>query len=203
MTVAAVSSIRGEGRQRLIEVAAQCYRYTRSLKVSEVCERAGASIGTVYHHFPRGVRDLEAALYLDTLMSYQEGLLGVLERHRSAAAGVKAVVKFHLEWMADNAGLAHFLLFYSPGWLAAEHKQALQEMNLLFATAAAEWRRPHVRAGRIRDLAPEDYGPLILAPAQQYGSWVLTQSGIEDVAGTLRSATPRYAEQAWSAVKGR
>lgn len=196
------NGIRGEGRQRLIEVAAECYSHTRSLKVSEVCDRAGVSIGTVYHHFPRGVADLEAALYLDTLTSYQEGLLGVLERHRSAAAGVKAIVAFHLEWMAEHTGLAHFLLFYSAGWLAAEHKHALQEMNMLFATAAVEWGQPHVRAGRIRDLAPEDYGPLVLAPAQQYGSWVLTQSEIEDVPGTLRAATTRYAEQAWAAVKG-
>jgi hypothetical protein len=104
--------------------------------------------------------------------------------------------------MAENTGLAHFLLFYSAGWLSTEHKQALQETNQKFAEVAAEWRQPHVRAGRIRDLAPEDYGPLILAPAQQYGIWVLTQSGIEDVAGTLRGAMPRYAEQAWSAVRG-
>lgn len=80
---------RGEGRARLIGAAAACYgRGGRGgMTINQLCVQANTSVGTVYHHFPGGLRDVEDALYLETLESYQQGLVGELCRHRSAAAG--------------------------------------------------------------------------------------------------------------------
>src|SRR5580704_8201355 len=93
---------RGEDRARLIGAAAACYGRggRRAMTLSQVCAQADASVGTVYHHFPGGLRDIEDALYLDTLRGYQQGLLSELRRHRSAHAGVKSTVIYHLDWVA-------------------------------------------------------------------------------------------------------
>jgi AcrR family transcriptional regulator len=196
--------IRGEGRVRLIGAAAVCYgRGGRgAMTINQVCAQANTSVGTVYHHFPGGLRDLEDALYLDTLASYQEGLLSELQHHDSAASGVRAVVMFHLEWLANNLPLAHYLLFFSASWLSSEHLAQLETMNASFARAVDAWRKPYVAAGHIRRVPSMLYGSIILGPAQQYGSEILAGADVEDVAGAVRGVGPVLADAAWLAVKG-
>ena len=195
---------RGEGRARLIGAAAACYGRggRRAMTLSEVCAQADASVGAVYHHFPGGLRDIEDALYLDTLAGYQQGLLSELRRHRSAAAGVRSIVTYHLDWVAGNMSLAQYLLSFSGSWLSSEHVAQLELMNAEFARAAEEWRESHISAGRIRRLPSMLYGSLVLGPAQQYAGEMMAKADVEDVAGAIRQAAPDLAAAAWLAVKG-
>lgn len=196
--------IRGEGRKRLIGAAAVCYgRGGRgAMTVNQVCAQADASVGTVYHHFPGGLRDLEDALYLDTLASYQQDLLSELQRHRSAAAGVKSIVRFHLDWMASHLPLAHYLCYFSASWLAVENLAQLEHMNARFGRAASEWRKPHVESGQLRRLPAMLYGAVILGPAQEYGSEMISRLEPDQLAAVFRDAAPVLANAAWLAVKG-
>jgi AcrR family transcriptional regulator len=195
---------RGEGRARLIGAAAACYgRGGRgAMTIHQVCAQANASVGTVFHHFPGGLREIEDALYLDTLGSYQRGLLSELGRHRSAAAGVRSSVVFHLDWMAGNIPLAQYVLAFNASWLSSAHLAQLEEMNVQFAQAMADWREPHVVAGRLRSLPTMLYGLIVLGPAQQYGSEIIAKADVEDLAGEIRRAGPMLADAAWLAVKG-
>jgi AcrR family transcriptional regulator len=196
--------VRGEGRARLIGAAAVCYgRGGRgAMTINQVCAQADASVGTVYQHFPGGIRDLEDVLYLDTLASYQQGLLTELERHSSAVEGVKSVVMFHLDWVAGNLALAQYLLSFNASWLSSEHLVQLEAMNLEFARAAEEWREPHVSSGEIRAMPSMLYGSIVLGPAQQYGSEMIAKAAVEDVAGAVRRVGPALAQAAWLAVRG-
>jgi AcrR family transcriptional regulator len=197
-----MASVRGKGRERLIRAAAECYISggRGALTINAVCSEAGVSVGTFYHHFSGGMRDLEGALYIDTLRDYQDGLILELERHSSAYEGVKGTVEFHLDWMASNVALAHFLLFFSTAWLDQQSLDELGVMNIGFARAAEEWRAPHVEAGRIRRLPDIFHGPLVLGPAQQFASMVIANRDIPDVAKTIRDAAPVLAKAAWRAV---
>jgi AcrR family transcriptional regulator len=196
--------VRGEARKRLIGAAAVCYgKGARgAVTINQVCAQANASAGTVYRHFPGGVRDLEDALYLDTLASYQQDLISELERHGSAAAGVRSMVNFHLDWMARNLQLAHYLCYFNASWLEAENLERLEAMNDEFGRAAYEWRKPHVESGRIRRLPVPVYGAIILGPAQQYGTEMIARLASNQLPGVFRDAGPPLAEAAWLAVKG-
>ncbi|MGO9763972.1 MAG: hypothetical protein ACLP1Q_22200 [Solirubrobacteraceae bacterium] len=196
--------VHGEGRARLIGAAALGYgRGGRgAMTINQACAQADASVGKVYGHFPAGLRELEDALYLETLASYQSGLLSELRRHQSAAAGVKSVVIFHLEWIADNLPLAHYLLSFSASLLSSEHLVQLDAMNAEFARAVIEWREPHVASGRIRRLPAALYWSIVLGPAQQYGTEMISKLAVEEVAAVVRRAGPIFADAAWLAVKG-
>jgi AcrR family transcriptional regulator len=196
--------VRGEARKRLIGAAAVCYgRGARGAPtINQVCAQANAGVGTVYRHFPGGLTDLEDALYLDTLGSYQQDLLSELTRHRSAAAGVKSMVTFHLDWMARNLRLAHYLCYFNTSWLEAENLERLEAMNEEFARATYAWRKPHVESGHIRRLPVLVYGSIILGPAQQYGTEAIGRLALEELAGAFRDAGPVLADAAWLAVKG-
>jgi AcrR family transcriptional regulator len=196
--------VRGEARKRLIGAAAVCYgKGARGAPtINQVCAQANTSVGSVYHHFPGGLTDLEDALYLDTLRSYQQDLLSELARHRSAAAGVKSMVTFHLDWMARNLRLAHYVCYFNASWLEAENLERLEVMNEEFGRAANAWRKPHVESGHIRRLPVLVYGSIILGPAQQYGSEVIGRLAAEELAGAFRDVGPALADAAWLAVKG-
>jgi hypothetical protein len=155
-----------------------------------------------HHHFPAGLADLEAALYLETLGAYQGAFLDELQRHRSAAAGVKALVRFHLGWITTNMQRAHYLMYFSADWLSERHLRVLDQMNMHFASTAAAWREPFVASGYIRDLPTPVYGAIVLGPAQQFASGVISRRGTEDSAKAIRSAAPIFADAAWVAVKG-
>jgi len=195
---------RGEGRKRLIGAAAVCYgKGARGAPtINQVCAQANASVGSVYHHFPGGLTDLEDALYLETLGSYQQDLLSELARHRSAAPGVKSMVTFHLDWMARNLRLAHYLCYFNTSWLEAENLERLEAMNDEFGRATSAWRKPHVESGYIRQLPVLVYGSIILGPAQQYGSELIGRLGTDQLASAFRDAGPALADAAWLAVKG-
>jgi AcrR family transcriptional regulator len=194
----------GDGRARLIGAAAVCYgRGGRGgMTIPQVCAQANASAGTVYRHFPRGLPDLEDALYLDTLASYQQGMLSELRSQRSAAAGVKSVVMFHLDWLVSNLPLSHYLVSFNASWLSSQHVAQLELMNAEFARAAEEWREPYVSSGQIRRLPSVLYGSIVLGPAQQYGSELIAKADVDDVAAAIRRVSPALAEAAWLAVKG-
>jgi AcrR family transcriptional regulator len=195
---------RGEDRARLIGAAAACYRRggRQAMTLSRLRAQADASVGNVYHHLPGGPRDIEDALYLETLAGYQQGLLSELRRHRSAAAGVKSIVFFHLDWIAGNIPLAQYVLAFNASWLSSEHIEQLEDMNARFSRAIADWREPHVAAGRLRRLPTMLYGLIVLGPAQQYGSEVIAKADVDDLAREIRRAGPTLADAAWLAVKG-
>lgn len=202
--MAGKEGIRGEGRERLIRAAAACYSKGggAAMTISGVCDEAEVSVGTVYHHFPGGIADLQGLLYLNTLASYQESLLAELRSHSTAEAGVKAVVRFHLDWMASNLALAHYLLFFCASWLSTEHIDALEAMNAEFARAADEWRAPHVESGELRKMPSVYYGSAILGPAHQFGCEILAKCSVEQATEAIRQASPALAETAWLAVRG-
>jgi AcrR family transcriptional regulator len=195
---------RGEGRARLIGAAAACYGRggRRGMTINQLCAQANTSVGTVYHHFPGGLRDVEDALYLEILESYQQGLVGELCRHRSAAAGVKSMVTFHLGWMAENVGRAQYLNYFNASWLSSEHLDRLEAMNREFATGVEDWTAPHVSAGRIRRLPTLLFGQIVLGSAQQYGSEIIAGTDSKQAAREVLRAAPILAEAAWRAVKG-
>jgi AcrR family transcriptional regulator len=194
----------GEGRARLIGAAAACFGRggPRAMTIHQVCAQANASVGTVYRHFPGGIPDIEDALYLDTLASYQRALLAELRGHSSAAAGVKSVVSFHLNWIAENLSLAQYLSSFSASMLSSEHLAQLDAMNAEFADAVIEWREPHVSSGHMRRLPVMLYWSIILGPAQQYGAEIVSKLAVEEAAAAVRSAGPIFADSAWLAVKG-
>lgn len=194
----------GEGRAWLIGAAAACYGRGghRAMTIEQVCAQADASVGTVFRHFPGGLPDIEDALYLDTLASYQTGLLSELRRHRSAADGVRSVVNFHLDWIAGNLPRAQYLQSFSASMLSSEHLAQLDAMNAEFARAVIEWREPHVSSGHVRRLPIMLYWSIILGPAQQYGTEIVSKLAVEEVAAVVRRAGPIFADAAWLAVKG-
>jgi AcrR family transcriptional regulator len=165
--------------------------------IADICAASGASNGSVFHHF--GSKEgLAEALYLDGIRRYQAGLLGVLKR-RAAAAGVRAAVRYHLDWVAGNRDLARFLFDIGrPDWHGARSAE-LRAANDALASGVAGWLEPQVTAGRIKALSPSLFAACVIGPAQLVSrGWI---AGLKPAPTAAEAAA--LADAAWDAVAQR
>jgi AcrR family transcriptional regulator len=132
--------------------------------IEDICRASGASVGSVYHHF--GGKDrIAAALYVESLASYQAAFLAVLEEHDGARAGVEALVRHHLRWVGEHRERARFLLAVRETEVIAAATPELRRRNRAFFAAAREWFARHPE---LPDLPPDLLEPLLLGPAQEF-----------------------------------
>jgi AcrR family transcriptional regulator len=127
--------------------------------LDDIKDRAGASIGSIYHHF--GDKEgIAAALYAQLLAEWQDGFVKAL-RGRQAEAGIRGAVDHHLRWAARKPAAMRFLLTSSPP------KAALAKQNRRFFDEVQAWLAGH--ADEIRqdlDLATEE--AVWIGPASEY-----------------------------------
>jgi AcrR family transcriptional regulator len=156
--------------------------------VADVRDLSGASTGSIYHHF--GDKEgIAAALYVEALRDYQQGVFAILERERDAERGVKALVRHHLRWVASHPDLARFLLAGRPPGAA----ERLHEMNREAFGAVRGWLEER-GLGRI----PLDLVfPLVFGPAQEFcRGWLRDRTK-----SSLTTAERVLADAAWRALR--
>jgi AcrR family transcriptional regulator len=166
--------------------------------IEDVRTRSGASNGSIYYHFA-SKEEIAGALYLETLSDYQRGFLEVLERARSAEAGIKDGVRYHLRWVAENPKLASFLLYSREAEVRRVTRAAVRAANRQTFAAVASWLAPRVEAGAIRRLPADVYYPAWLGAAQEFVRLWLSgalKTPIDEAAEALASAAWRSLGQA-------
>lgn len=132
-----------------------------------VCERAGASVGSIYHHF--GSKEgLAGAVFCEGIGRFQRGYLEALQGAGSAAQGISALVGFHLQWVQKQPRWARFLLRTRAHALEATARLRLQGMNAQFHAAMADWFAPQVRSGAVARLPAGLYVALLVGPCQEW-----------------------------------
>lgn len=200
--MAADQRLRGTGRQRLLDAAATVYMYDgpRLCTVRRVCAAAGVSTGTLFHHFPAGVRDLQATAYLSARRQYQGGLLSTLAKRRPAKQAVIAAVRLQFEWVQANTTVAFYLDFFNPKWVLDRYLSELTDMDRVYASAVADWRqrcRDALQPVTLHDLL---YMSLLLAPARLY-ALERARACPSNLADHLKRAAPQFEQAAWRAVR--
>jgi AcrR family transcriptional regulator len=191
---------RTEQRKREIILAAlACFneRGYSETTMSLIRERAGASTGSIYHHF-QNKDQLAAAIYLEGILDYQRGYVRELERKKTAKAGIETIARYHLGWVENNREWADYLN-------RMRHARFMSGSDPLFAKANSEfmgrvglWFRPHVEAGRLKKLPREVLVAQLMGPLQEYTRmWLAGHADLKP-----RQAARHLAQAAWCCLKG-
>ena len=184
-------------REALLDAALKAFteRGYGSTTMTDVRRAAGASTGSLYHHFPTR-EHLAAAVWLDGLGRFQDGFAGVVTRSASAEAGVRGGVRFHVSWVHEHPDLARLLLGDQDPAVRRAAAGELEERNDRFFTLVRRWHARHVAAGALRDLPFDLLYALWLGPAQELARLWL--------AGATRRPLDRsakaLADGAWAAL---
>ena len=98
-------------RASILSAALACFNETgiEATTIEAIRERAGCSIGSLYHHF-KSKEGLASRLFVDGIADLNAGLIVRLEACDGPEAGVRACVEHYAEWVDANTELARFLL---------------------------------------------------------------------------------------------
>jgi AcrR family transcriptional regulator len=165
--------------------------------LDQILDRSEASVGSFYHHF-QSKTEVAAALYLETLESYQAAFLSALRRHRRPQAGIEGAVRHHLGWTGRNILLATYLTHCREPEVSAVSEARARELNRAFFDQTGAWLAPHVENGRVRRLSPQLYYALWMGPADEFTR--LWLAGPHDVK-QLTSAGQILASAAWDNLR--
>jgi AcrR family transcriptional regulator len=161
-------------RQAILDAALECFStigYDRTT-LSDIRARAGASTGSIYHHF--GSKDqIAASLYLDGIRQTQEAGLTALLRTRTARTGIAAQVGAYIDWVVENPALASYLFAMRHAPFLDDGEQAIAALNDDRQRRAAAWVTARVEAGELPDLEPAMRWALVFGPCRHWaGSWL-------------------------------
>jgi len=186
-------------RREILDAALACFveKGLVATTIEEIRQAAGASIGSLYHHF-ESKDDLAAALYVEGLRDYQQGAVAELRAHPGAEDGVKAAVVHHLRWVMCHHDLACFI--FSMGTLPSPDPRAnaLHERTRAFFGESRRWLSRHIRSGETRRVPPDLYYALWIGPAHELARHLLSGR----VKTPWQQAANLLAEAAWTALRG-
>lgn len=184
-------------RERLLQAAAEVFlaQGFGESSMDLVRQRAGASNGSLYHHFPTKA-SLADALYAQTLREFHAAVMVPIRGRASARSGVKGLVRAYVERVIAHPGQARLLHeLRRTGQLeggAGEWERAnAQGFGLLRA-----WVDRKVDAGELRPLPFPVWIAMVFGPLLQLTpAWLA--AGTPQVPPKVRQAL----EQAvWCAV---
>lgn len=166
------------------------------LAVQELSARSGVSMGSLYHHF--GSRDgVVFALYRRSLERMLGEISGAVLEHRSARAGVRALVKGYLAWVAAHPDEARVIYGVAEADLSAGHRAEVNALGARLVAPLVAWLAPHAAAGRVIAAAPGLFEVMLIGPAAEAARRILAGDqgyGFEEAMAILPDA-------AWRAIR--
>ena len=161
-------------RQAILDAALVCFSTVgyEHTTLADIRERAGASTGSIYHHFGSKER-IAASLYLEGVRQTQDAGLSALLRTRTARTGIAAQVGAYIDWVVENPALASFLFSMRHATFLEGDEEVITELNREVRDRAAAWIAARVAAGELPDLEPAMRWALVFGPCRHWaGSWL-------------------------------
>src|SRR5438067_9004277 len=134
--------------------------------MSDIRRATGASTGSLYYHFP-SKQHVAAELFVSGYADYQRGVRALLDRARSARAGIRGLVLFHLQWIDDNPELTRFLHADQGSDVLEAARPRLERMNREFFADVPHWLHEHAARGEVRPLPDDLYHAICTGPAHE------------------------------------
>ena len=158
-----------EKQHQIIDAALLCFTELgfNETSIQDICKRAGASIGSIYHHF-KSKEQLAAAIYMDGIVEYQEGLIVSMEQEENVHDGISAIIRFHLNWVADNFNRSRFLFQRRHDDFMKFVEDELKTLNANFTQRFASWFKNNAAGDKIGKITPDILSALILGPCLEY-----------------------------------
>lgn len=169
----------GNRRQAILDAALDCFStvgYDQTT-LADIRERAGASTGSIYHHFG-SKEQIAATLYLEGVRQTQTAGLEALLRSRTARTGVAAQVAAYIDWVVEHPDFARFLFTMRHAPFVETEDPTIGELNRDVHARAAKWLADRVAAGELPDIEPALRWALVFGPCRHWaGSWLRGSTG--------------------------
>jgi AcrR family transcriptional regulator len=182
-------------RRAILDAALECFStlgYDQTTLV-DIRTRAGASTGSIYHHF-RSKEHLAAELYLEGVRESQDAGLSALLRARTARTGIAAEVGAYIDWVVEHPSMARFLFAMRHAPFLADEEEAIHRFNRDVHQRAERWIAERVAAGELPKVDPALRWAIVLGPCRHWaGSWLRGATGSSPAEAKRTIARAAYA----------
>jgi len=134
---------------------------------------------------------------VEGLRDYQEGLLVELRWHKHCAAGIRAIVRYHLRWITKHPAWARYLLEMRRAESVAAVEEEIHIMNREFFAEIRRWLEPHRKRGVLKRLPEDLYIAVVAGPSLEFARRWLAGRAKTDIA----QAAKVLGDAAWNAVR--
>lgn len=186
-------------RREILDAALQCFAGSGfgASTMADIRERAGASTGSIYHHF-KSKEQLAAELYLEGARELQQHGLQVLLQHENTEQGIRALVEAYLEWIRQHPALAAFLFAMRHADFVQAVEQDLDRIQREAIESATDWFRSRMLRGELPNVSADVMRAILYGPVAHFArEWVTSRSD-----GQLEAAKRLLPTAAWEALKG-
>ena len=182
-------------QQDIITAALTCFteKGFAAASIADICQKAKASTGSVYHHF-KSKSGIAAAVYLAGIRDYQDELLSALENQTDPKKGIFKIVSCHLAWVKAHPDWARFLFQHRYAMFMQESLDEMEAMNHRFATEVERWFRR--QKGHFKALPRDVFISLLLGPCQEFSRFYLAGTAVSD----MDQAASSIAGGVWEAL---
>lgn len=164
--------------------------------ISAISQRAGVSIGSIYHHFGNKA-GIVRRLHERGLEDHHSKMLEALRRATSARESIQVLVTVFIEWCVENPRWARFIFGARPSVSMVPQSHAADPDAESRLQQLREMLQPHVHSGEIRSLPETLYPAIIHGPAQhRVRAWLAGRAPVPDDLDTHA-----LADAAWRAVR--
>ncbi len=155
-------------RQEILAAALPLFleRGVAGVTLDQIREKSGASTGSIYHLFG-GKQSIAAAVYVDSLTSYQREFVEALWENEGAEEGIRSVVRFHIDWCRSHRDLARFLFTLREPDVVAAAQEQMEAENERFLSDVESWWRLHSHHGALLRMTPQQSYALWIGPAME------------------------------------
>lgn len=164
--------------------------------ITEIQQRSGASVGSIYHHF--GDREgVLYALYIESLTDCFTQLSAALQQAATARDGIRGMACAYLTWVEVNPERASFIYEASQGDLLRSYRSAILQFKEAFYMDMVTWMRPYLQSGELITLPPWAYDAILMGPAHEFARrWL---GGLQKL--SMADAQTIIADAVWRAIQ--
>jgi AcrR family transcriptional regulator len=172
----------------IIQAALMCFTEIgyNSTSMSDICTRANASIGSIYHHF-KSKEQLAASVYLEGIEVYQLGMLEIINKEVDAKNGISSIITYHFQWILKNPDWALFLFQKRHSFNTIEIENQLNTLNIKFTNEISEWFKIHILSGEVHQFSFDLIFSLLFGPSLEYTRFYLSNKGSKKIDDAIKS----------------
>lgn len=175
-------------KREILSAALTCFatRGYDATTLADIRERAGASTGSIYHHFSNKA-ELAAELYLEGVRATQVYSLHALLKRRTLEEGIESLVFSSLDWVQENPEFARFLFAMRHADFMEPVEAELGRMNREALATALAWLREHVGTVELKSATPEAIRAVTFGPTMHYARDLLRSDPTIDITRDKRA----------------
>lgn len=175
-------------KREILSAALTCFatKGYDATTLADIRERAGASTGSIYHHFANKA-ELAAELYLEGVRATQVYSLHALLKRRSLEEGIESLVFSSLDWVQENPEFARFLFAMRHADFMEPVEEELERMNREALATALSWLREHVGTVELKGATPAAIRAVTFGPTMHYARNLLRSDPAIDIGRDRRA----------------